>query len=215
MSYTLGAIRQRVLVDKLDDDTFDPQVVDNFINDTQRDIFLEYELPFQEKIYSGTIPLGVTRINLPDDISVIQSQIITAADGSQTGIGDYYLPFREFNKRFPTPGNNPARHVGYWTSYGGKMLLSNPTNAEYTMDLYYIKTPKTLVADGDVPEIPEEFSELLVLGAFARVQSREGDSDEALVTEQKYQRLLEKLVQRYGFREANGVVRMRNRQVGR
>lgn len=51
MDYNLVGLRQRVRIDKLDDEEFDSGVIDNFINDTQRDIFNEYELPFQEKIF--------------------------------------------------------------------------------------------------------------------------------------------------------------------
>ena len=62
---------------------------------------------------------------------------------------------------------------------------------------------------------PEEFEELLVLGAYMRVQKREGDNDEALVTEQDYNRKLVQLVNRYGMRASSGPIKMRNRQTGR
>ena len=215
MNYNLARIRNRIAVDKLDDEEYDPSVIDNFINDTQRDIFSEYELSFMEKIYSGTIPTGVTMFNLPNDVSVVQSQVVTNPGGKQMDIGDNYMPFREFNKRYPTPANNAAGPVRYWTSYAGKMILSQPTDGEYTMDIFYIKKPVYLSGDNDQPDIPEEFEELLVLGGFARVQDREGDTDLSLVTEQKYNRKLQQLVNRYGFRLANGVIKLRNRQVGR
>lgn len=215
MAYNLARIRQRVVVDKLDDEEYDTGIVDNFINDTQRDIFAEYELPFMEKIYSGTIPTGVTMFKLPDDVSVVQSQVITSPDGRQQTIGGNFITFRDFNTLYPTPGNNTAGAIGPWTSYAGKMILSRPTDGEYKMDIFYIKTPTTLTMDEDVPEIPEEFEELLVLGAYMRVQKREGDNDEALVTEQDYNRKLVQLVNRYGMRASSGPIKMRNRQTGR
>ena len=83
MEYNLAGLRNRVLVDRLDDDEFDPDVIDNFINDTQRDIFNQYELPFMEKIFSGSIPTGSTMFTLPEDLALIQSQVITGPDGKQ------------------------------------------------------------------------------------------------------------------------------------
>lgn len=215
MAYTLAGIRNRVIIDKLDDEEYDTQVVDNFINDTIRDIFTEYELPFMEKIYSGIIPTGVTMFNLPADVSIIQSQVITGPDGRQIDIGRYYIPFRDFNSRYPTPVNNDAGAISYWTSYGGKMLLSRPTDGDYNMDIFYIKKPTTLTSNNDVPEVPEEFEELIVLGAYMRVQTREGDDDLAAVTKNEFNRKLLQIVNRYGYRMSNGPIKMRNRQVGR
>lgn len=215
MAYTLAGIRNRVIIDKLDDEEYETAVVDNFINDTIRDIFSEYELPFMEKIYSGIIPQGVTMFNLPTDVSIVQSYIVTGPDGYQVNIGDYFIPFREFNQRYLTPGNSEAGSVRYWTSYAGKMLLARPTDVDYTLDIFYIKKPTTLTGDNDVPELPEEFEELVVLGAYMRVQTREGDDDLAAVTKNEFNRKLLQLVNRYGYRMSNGPIKMRNRQVGR
>lgn len=215
MSYTLSGIRQRVMIDKLDDDEYDTSVVDNFINDTQRDIFTEYELSFMEKIYSGTVPEGVTIFAMPTDVSIIQAQVITGPDGTQRDLQDYYIPFREFIKRYPTPANNEPGEPYWWTSYAGKMLLSRPTDADYVMDIFYVKKPVDLTGENDVPDIPAEFEELMVLGAFARIQDREGDQDEAIVTKSQFDKKMLQLVSRYGFRRADGPLRMKNRQVKR
>lgn len=213
MDYNLAGIRQRILVDKLDDEEYDPDVIDRFINDTQRDIFNQYELSFQEKIFSGTIPAGATMFRFPTDVAQIQSQVITGPDGTQRNIRDYYMKFREFNQSFPTPGSSTAGAVGYWTLYAGNMLTSAPTDQEYTMTIYYIKKPKTLTVGTEVPEIPEEFGELLVLGTLQRVQQRNEDYDLAAQTALEYQRLLNLLVNRYGTRISDGPIKMKNRQV--
>lgn len=212
MAYNLARIRNRVIVDKLDDEEYDTTVVDNFINDTIRDIFTEYELPFMEKIYSGTIPAGVTMFSLPTDVSVVHSHVMTSPEGRQFSMIDSYVPFKDFNERYPNPISNEPGGVSLWTSFGGKMLLARPTDGEYKMDIFYIKKPTYLALDGDVPDVPEEFEELLVLGAYMRVQKREGDSDEALLTEQEYNRKMLQLVNRYGMR-MTGPIKMRNRQV--
>lgn len=213
MDYNLAGIRNRVLVDKLDDDEFDPNIVDNFINDTQRDIFNQFELTFQEKIFSGTVPSGSVIFAMPSDAALVQSRVLTAPDGSQTDMKSYYLPFREFNRHFPTPGNNTAAKPTYWTSYAGNVMLSAPTDQIYTFNTFYIKKPITLTEDTSVPEIPEEFSELLVLGAFIRILKRNEDFDLAAQESIEYQRILTLLVNRYGFRAADGPIKMKNQQI--
>lgn len=212
MEYNLAGIRQRVLVDKLDDDEFDPNIVDNFINDTQRDIFNQYELPFMEKIFSGTIQAGTTMFKFPSDVAMIQSQLITSPTGTQRNIAPGYMEFQDFNTKFPTPLNNNAGPIYNWTLYGGNMLTSQPTDQEYTMTIFYIRKPSTLKEPTDVPEIPEEFSELLVLGAFRRIQERNEDYDLAATTEGEYQKILTQMVGRYGFRK-QGTLIMGNRQI--
>lgn len=212
MDYTLRGIRERVLVDKLDDEEYEASVVDNFINDTQRNIFNQYELPFQEKIFQGTVPQTTTLFAFPTDVAITQSHLITAPDGTQTDLADKYLEFKEFNRRYPTPSNNKPGPIAAWTLFAGNMLLSAPLDQDYTMTIFYIRKPKTLSANSDIPEIPEEFSELLVLGAFMRVQKRNEDYDLAAVTNQEYNDQLDLLVSRYGYRKIDVPFIMPNMQ---
>lgn len=215
MSYTLAGIRNRILVDKLDDEDFDPAVLDNFINDAQRDIFSEYELPFTEKIFTGNLPQGAYMFQFPDDVSQLQSVIVIDDFGRTVDIKDKYVSFRQFNQLYASPSTANVGTVEAWTLYGGKMISSRPTESNYQMTIYYNKVPKTLVDDADIPEVPQEFEELLVLGAFYRVQYREGDSDEGLLTKSEFRQKMEQMANRYGFRMMSGPLRMKNRQVGR
>lgn len=209
MQYTLSGIRNQVLDDKLDDTSFDPGVVDRFINTTQRSIFNTFELPFMEKVFSGTLPISNRIFSYPDDVQVVQSVVITDPTGYQKDITGRYLPYREFNERFPTPGNNTPSEILYWTSYGGKMYTSAATDVTYTMDIFYLKKPLVLSDDDDIPEIPEEFQELLVLGAYKRVLERNEDFDLAAAVGNQYNEQLDKLVNRYGFRMTGGPVVMK------
>lgn len=213
MDYNLAGIRNRVLIDKLDDDEFDPGIVDRFINDTQRDIFNQFELSFQEKIFSGPIPTGAVMFQLPSDVATVQSQVITSPDGKQKDLKSSYLDFRSFNQAYPTPSNNTAGPIGAWTLYGKNMLTSAPTDQSYVMTMFYIKKPTVLEEDADIPEIPEEFSELLVLGAYIRILERNEDFDQAAYVKSSYNNLLDLLVTRYGFRQSNGPIKMKNKQL--
>lgn len=208
MDYNLAGLRNRVLVDKLDDDEFDPNIVDNFINDTQRDIFNQFELPFQEKIFQGVIPAGSTMFQLPSDVAQIQSQTLAGVQN----FGNRQVDWRAFFQAYPDADNATPGSPSQWTLYAGNVLLSAPTDKEYTMKLFYIRKPKTLSQNSDVPEIPEEFSELLILGAFRRILERNEDYDLAGQINAQYQAQLMQLVSRYGFRESDGPIKMKNRQ---
>lgn len=215
MSYNLASVKNRILVDKLDDEDFDVGVLTNFINDAQRDIFSEYELPFTEKIFTGDLPSGAHMFQFPDDVSQIQSIVVEDANGRSIDIKNRFMSFREFNKYYGSPALNPVGSILYWTLYGGKMIVSRPTDTGYSMTIYYNRVPKVLADDLDVPEVPEEFEEALVLGAYYRIQMREGDSDEAMLTRSEFQRKMEQMVSRYGFRMSAGPIKMKNRQIGR
>lgn len=210
MAYDLAGLRERVLNDKLDDEDFDPDMVDRFINDAQRDIFNQFELPFQEKIFQGTIPGGSTIFQLPADLASIQSQ-------SMAGVRNFSrmkTTFRNLFDAFPDISNNTPSAPSYWAQYAGNILLSAPTDADYTLTVYYIKKPITLEDDTDIPEVPYEFEELLVLGAYIRVLKRNEDYDLAKEEEREYQRIMTQLVSRYGFRASDGPIKMNNRQIG-
>lgn len=209
MDYNLAGIRNRVLVDKLDDEEFDPGIVDRFINDTQRDIFNQFELPFQEKIFQGIVPAGSTMFQLPSDLAVVQSQTLSGV----YGFSDRQMPWREFFRVHPDAANATPGEPVKWTLYAGNVLLSAPTDQEYTMTLFYIRKPKKLVGNNDVPEIPEEFAELLILGAYRRILARNEDFDLAREVNAEYQAQLTLLVNRYGMREADGPIKMKNQQM--
>lgn len=211
MDYNLVGLRQRVRIDKLDDEEFDSSVIDNFINDTQRDIFNEYELPFQEKIFQGTVPAGSTMFQSPSDLAQLQSQTMVDVPG----FSQYKMKWRDFFTAYPDNANQTPGKPSNWTLYANNFIFDKPTDADYTFTLFYIRKPKLLAGDTDVPEVPEDFAELLVLGAYIRVLKRNEDFDQAAYIQNDYDRLLDLLVARYGFREADGAIKMKNQQIRR
>lgn len=212
MEYNLLGIRNQVINDKLDDPMFEPDVVDRFINTAQRWIFNQFELPFTEGRFSGVIAANQTVFEFPKDVQVPQSLVITTAD-EQKDISDNYVLFRQFFQSFPKPEVNEAGAPTYWTSHAGKLYLSQPTDKAYQLDTFYIKKPTLLVDDTDIPEVPEEFQELLVLGAYSRVLKRNEDWDMAAIVDTEIDNEISMLNNRYGFRIQHGAVKMKNRQV--
>lgn len=213
MEYNLAGIRQQILVDRLDDEEFSASVVDRFINHTLRDIFNQFELSFQEKIFAGVLPATSLIFALPDDLAQLQSATITSPDANIVDIMNKYIDFRTFNKMFPKPSINEPGDIEAWTMYAGNILLSRPVDVDYELSMFYTKTPKKLELDTDVPEVPEEFSELIVLGAYIRCLKRNEDFDMAAYVETEYDKQLDLLVSKYGFRKANGPIKMKNKQI--
>lgn len=217
MDYNLVSVRNQVISDKLDDDSFDPGTVDRFINTVQRRIFNTYELPFQENVFSGVLPAEQRIFVFPKDVQLVQAVVITSPDGTQTDITNKRMRYQDFVKSYPTPANNPEGPIIAWTSYAGKMYTAAPTDVAYQMDTFYLMKPTKLEQDSDVPQIPEEFQELLVLGAFILVLERNEDYDLAAVIKNEYNDNLDLLVSRYGFRLGGGPVVMAqpNRRITR
>lgn len=201
MEYTLAYLRERVLEDKLDDDSFDPVIVDRFLNDAQRAIYNSVELPFMEKVFAGTISASQYIFTFPDDYKKSQSLILTAPEGQQRNLTNFYLGFRDFNNRFPDPSQNGVSPPTLWTLHADKLYFSAPTDQQYTMTMYYIKRPEKMVEDEDVPSVPEDFEELLLLGAHYRILQRNEDFDLAGAVKAEYLEEYDKLIPSYGTRQ--------------
>lgn len=209
MAYTLAGIRQRVKEDKLNDTDYESAVIDRFINDAQRSIFNTYELPFMEKVFAGLLSVGDYIFAFPSDYQSLQSLKIVDPTGYQRDITKNYMKFKDFNASFPTPLNNTAGSPGAWTLHGNRLYFDKPTDQAYTLELYYIKKPTVLTDDADIPEIPDEFEEALLLGAYYRVLERNEDFDlAAYYRNGDYTEELEKLENRLGLRQKGKITVM-------
>ena len=202
MAYDLSHIRNRVMNDKLDDPNYDPDIIDNFINDTQREIFQAYEFPFAERTFSGTLSQGDTIFLFPTDYDVAQSLILTDPEDVRSNITDNYVGFRDFNTMYPKPTTQDPGTPRLWTLHGNRLYVDRPTDQIYTLDLWYLKLPNTLSDDADVPDLPEPYEELLVMGAYYRCLERNEDFDLAAVIEAKFNTKLDTIVGRATKRQA-------------
>lgn len=201
MAYNLASVRDRIRDAKLDDPGYEASIIDGFINDAQREIFNSYELPFMEKSFTGTLPSGEFIFSFPDDYQLSQSLKIVDPEKNIRSLNDDYLRFRAFNEQFPFPEVEEPGPPMYWTTYGNKLYLHRPTDQEYQLNTFYIKKPDELTDDAHVPEIPEEFQEALVLGAFKRVYQRNEDYDLAAAINQEYVLQTDLMAQRLGKRQ--------------
>ena len=198
MAYDLETLRTKVR-NRIDDTSYESTVIDQFVNYAQRQVLNTYVFPFMERTFVGTLVADANTFLLPTTAQTVVSFRITAPDDSAGFLE--YLPFREFDKRFPDPSSATAGKPQFWTFVNNTFKVHPKADQVYELELRYVKKPDELVDGTDVPEIPEAFSEIIVLGTHQRILERDDSYNEAQVVEQKFDQLLEDMVQRLVTRQ--------------
>jgi len=200
MSYILGDIADKVRT-RVRDTSYDPSATKNFINDAQNDIFNEYRLPFMEATQDYTLTVGAADITngsgLPTNF-VIPIDITLTSTGYEKGLP--IRDVREMDALHPDYENStlyPSGTPSEAYKYAQTIKVFPEPNLAYTLTLRYYKRPTILTSDSDIPSLPSEFEEMLVLGAAYRVLQAKDNYDQAGVLENKYHELLDKLVMKY------------------
>lgn len=220
MSYQLSDIRTKVR-QRVRDTSYDSTEITNYINDAQNDVFNEYRLPFMEATQDYTLTTGVADITngvglptnfvLPIDLMLTangQEKLLTPRDVREM---DYLYPDYESSTSYPSSA--PTN----WYKYGQTIRVFPEPDQAYTVTLRYFKKPTLLSADADVPSLPSEFEELLVIGASYRVLQVKDNYDQAGILENKYREMLDKLVMKYTRNQAGipTIMRINRSAVGK
>lgn len=207
MSYQLSTLVSRVQ-QRLRDTNYSSSEITDYLNDTINDIYNEYRLPFMQTTQDYTVTANVADITNGTGLPTDFDQAVDIID--RTNGQEQLIPYRDIREvdQWYTDANDTSLHPAgkpeFWYFYGQTPYLF-PTPADaYTLTLRYYKKPTELAQDTDVPSIPSNFTELLVVGATFRAMQVRDDYDEAVVFENKYEELLQKLV-----------VKASQRQVGR
>jgi len=212
LAYTAGDIITRVQ-QRIRDTGYSSTEILGYINDTQNDIFNEYRLPFMQ-----TSENFVLTANDPDITSGtgLPANYVQALDIMLTSSGREsvltYVDVREIDQSTPDPDDvtiNPASIPTQWYYYADTIRLSPAPNDALTATMRYFKKPTELDTDDDVPEVPSEFREVLVVGAAYRVLQVKDNYDQASILQNKYDELLQKLVVKYSQPQVGTPIRMR------
>ena len=200
MSYTVQDIITQTQ-NKIGDTSFSPSEILQYINNTNRDVHNSYQLRYMQKSIDYTTTTGVMLLGvLPTDMQ--QAYTLRRTDKDFAGKMDY-LSFDEFDERYPQPTLSAPSVPTIWYDFSQQIFLFPAPSAVtgkpgYVIQLRYMRTATPLVATTQTPEIPEEFQEILALGALSQAMERRQRFDVSqLYTQQMQQRVLE-LVQRYG-----------------
>lgn len=216
MSYNLQSVRSRV-EQKLDDTSFGAAKLNQFINDGQRDILNSRRFRFMEREATVQTVVGNSAVTgTPLDMQVpITIRIYSPANQA---IELTYVEYEDFDRVMANQNNVSNTVPAYWRAFNNQIEVYPNADAIYDLRLKYIKAATTLVNDTDVPEIPEAFSEVLVLAAYKRALEHNDDYDQAQLIQQQVDIQTDNMDER--FRRQIGlphVMRLpnRNRRVGR
>lgn len=212
MAYTAGDIVTRVQ-QRVRDTGYSSTEIKGFINDTVNDVFNEYRLPFMETSQDYTLTANVSDITNGNGLP---ANYVQALDLMLTSSGResllQYVDVRDIDARYPDPDDttaNPASVPTKWYFFADTIKVFPVPNEAFTVKLRYFKKPTELSSDDDVPEIPSEFRELLVVGAAYRVMQVKDNYDQAAILQNKYDEILQKLVVKFSQAQVGTAIRMR------
>lgn len=123
-----------------------------------------------------------------------------------------YVDVREIDNLYPDPDDtsiNPSGQPTKWYFYADTIKVFPVPDEAYTLSLRYFKKPTLLSSDADVPELPSQFEEILVVGAAYRVLQVKDNYDQAAILQNKYDEILQKLVVKYSQAQVGSPIRMR------
>ena len=203
-NYNLGDLVSRIKT-RLDDEEYPDTTIVQFLNDALFDALGEAHYQFLEKIYQATTQQpGV--LLLPRDY---QTAITMTAKMDKNVWPFQYMDYKDF---FNMSRENGVKNYRF-TIFGGQLFYNVPDVSEdvengdderfYELALYYLAKPLPLVEMTDVPIIPYEFGEILVMGALARAERLRDNFDYAAIYENKYDELVTNLKLRYCPRQAS------------
>lgn len=195
MALTLTFMRELVR-NRLDDEDFENEYLDQALNEAQWDILRNRNLTFLEKSSPVTLLTGENTVAYPTDMKSLIGVRAIATGIQSYNITENYVDYADFQtSEQPVAGVSTAPL--WWTEFAGSMVFPGLADKDYTITVDYIKTVPRAVADDDEFAIPDEFQELLKIGAYMRIAKREDDYDVKQQEQLDYQRLLDDLVKTY------------------
>jgi hypothetical protein len=212
LSYQTGDIVTKVQQRVRDTGFSSTQIID-YLNDTQNDIFNEYRLPFMETSQNYTVTIGVSDItngsNLPTDYTQA-IDLFNTYSGYEQIIS--YKDIREIDYLYSDPDDSTLHSAGVplcWYFYAQTIRVFPKPDKAYTLTLRYYKKPTLLSSNSDVPSVPSQFQELLVMGAAYRVLQTKDNYDQAAILQNKFDEILAKLVMQTAQNQVGITTQMR------
>ena len=212
MAYQLSDLITKVQRRVRDTGYSSSEIID-YLNDTQNDIFNEYRLPFMQTYVDYVLFANVADITngsglLSDYVQAVDLQITTTGKEYQL----MYKSYEEIFSQYPDPDDQtayPSTTPKYWYFYDETIKVFPTSSVDIDVRLHYSKKPTELTQATDVPSVPSQFSELLVVGAAYRVLQVKDNYDQAGILQNKYDELLQKLVVKYSVPQTGKAISMR------
>jgi hypothetical protein len=177
------------------DTSFSSSLITEYLNETQSEVLGHRRFSFMETADTDTLSAGQNELELDDEVQTILylAFVVNGADRRPE-----YLPARTF---YETDFSQVQSQPAYFTFVGRSIIFSSFSDVAYTVKYQYTRRPATLANDTDVPEIPEDYRELLIRGALARIEEYRENYDIAAIHQRKIEELSEDMNLRYGIRQ--------------
>lgn len=189
MDYTLENLIE-ILRKRLQDEEFDADTLQIFLNEAQNEILGEDKYPFMQRIDKYTAE-SHGEINLPPEYA--GTYYIYAKQGKEPRQEVQYIAPELYFE-------NTKRHTFVYTIFANTLfyrLRKDDEDKGFDVTHLYLIKPRPMIKPTDRPALPPEFMEALVLGALARAEQIRDNFDFAQIYENKQDQLLTNMKVRY------------------
>lgn len=198
MAYDLLDLRSRVRT-KIKDSSYSAATIDGFINDAIVEIADFYPWTYFQKVVSGALTVDEHTYEQQSDHQTTTRLVIIHPTNTTSfwDITRYRKNSDDFFDLYPAPENTTSAQPHNWTEYGNQFYFSRPADLAYTLKQFYQKIPTELTADADVPELPRNFREVIVLGASYRCEEERQNYDIAAILQNRFNDRISDLMTRF------------------
>jgi hypothetical protein len=162
-------------------------------------IFNTHDFKFVEKSVTGTLTIGDYTYEQQTDHQATIGGVLVDPDNENKFVldEDSYMAHRDFFNTYNDPSLYDNAMPYAWTEFSDQIYFNRPVDKAYTFIQRYYRTPTDMSSDSDVPDVPEEFRELLELWADYRGEKYRGNHDVAATYLQEFEDELENMVIKY------------------
>lgn len=192
LDYMRGLVRSR-----LDDTSFEQTYLDQALREAQWDILRNRNFTFLEKTSTVVLTAATNTVPFPTDINSLIGVRLIATGILSYDISENFVNYADFKLGSPEPIPAQSTTPQSWTSFAGNVVFPYFADKNYTVTFDYVRSPTNPLVGTDIFDIPDEFQELLKIGAYIRIAKREDDYDVRDAELIDYQRLLQDLVHAY------------------
>lgn len=176
--FTLADVRSAVN-SKLSDE-IDNATIDMAANDFQFELFNDNRIRFMEAFEELDVFEGDTCTDLPKNFMNLINMIVLDSDTAFRNLTKSgYLNYNDFMELFPNYTVATPSKILRWTFYGEGLRFQSAANADYTINIDFMRSPKLMVAATDKCELPINARELMTLGTLERIMRVNEDYPEA------------------------------------
>ena len=201
MSYNTQNIIDQIQA-KINDTTFPVSELITYIANTNNEIHNQNELRYMQSKASfvttaGQAILGTTPVDLQIAYNLRRTDIQFAGKIN-------WIDFDKFDEMYPQPSilapSTPMVAYSFSSVINLFPTPNQPSNLSgYGIELRYLRKPTQLTQATDIPDVPEEFKELLFLGAFAQAMEKRNRYDVAQEIQGQFETKKIDLLARYSL----------------